>query len=150
MTREDVLRALAQINEAIAALNVRLHPPPPSADDRAELEAELSAAEQSRDTLEQVLNNLPETAPAPIFATTGGGTADVQVALMQTQKKAAIAFSEAARKHASVLQTMLTEPVSDPAVTSGLRRPTKKTAAAGAVETPAVTSNQQPRKKTAG
>jgi hypothetical protein len=129
MNREDVLQALARINEAIASLNARLHPPPADPNETAELETELASTEQSRATLEQILNNLPEPAPAAAFA------AEAQVSVMRANQTmahnaAAIGLSKAARLHANQLKDLLetvqrgVEPVKRPHKRAGIKKKT--------------------------
>jgi hypothetical protein len=59
MTRDEVQQALIELNQTIAQLELRLHPPPLNPGDRADLQAELVAAENARDALQQILNDLP-------------------------------------------------------------------------------------------
>ena len=128
MTREDVIQALARINEAIASLNARLHPPPLDPNQRQELEAELTAAENSRDNLEQVLNNLPEAEVVPAFAAVAKKANALRISRVQAESDAAIKLSKTARKHAENLRVMALEPVNGPQVTGGIVKPKKKTA----------------------
>lgn len=122
MNREDILQALARLNDAIASLNVRLHPPPDDPGQQQELESELAQAEQSRESLEQALNNLPVSAPAPDFAAPAARTLTAHAA---AQNVAAIRMSEAARNLAKGL-VELVEPVDGPQVKGGIKPPKTK------------------------
>jgi len=84
MNREQILHALTQTNDAIASLNVRLHPPPADPAQRQELESELAAAKQSREALEQALANLP---PAQMDAILAAGVKQQNKAAVQMSRK---------------------------------------------------------------
>ena len=125
MTREEVLQALTRLNDAIASLNVRLHPPPMDSAERQELESELVAAENTRDTLEQALNNLPEPAPALTFA--AGAEFPMRANHFRMQNQAAIEMSKLARQYADDLATLV-EPVTGPVASGGIKPPKTKKA----------------------
>jgi hypothetical protein len=125
MNREQILNALAQINDAIASLNVRLHPPPADPAQRQELESELAAAEQSREALEQALANLPPAQePEPARAM-----------MVKEQNEAAIEMSRKVRQHADDIAAKL-EPASGPTANEGVRRPVKNPGPARAATKP--------------
>jgi len=114
MNREQILNALAQVNDAIASLNVRLHPPPADPVQRQELESELAAAEQSREALEQALANLPPAQePEPARAL-----------MAKEQNEAAIEMSRKVRQHADDIAAK-GEPVSGATPSGGIRKPVK-------------------------
>jgi hypothetical protein len=125
MNREQILQVLARLNDAIASLNVRLHPPPAAAGEQQELESELAAAEQSRETLEQALNNLPAPTPEPSFATARASTALAAHATAQSQT--AIEMSKAVRKQVDHLATLV-ERVRGAQGTGGIETPATRRA----------------------
>ena len=114
MSREQILAALAQVNDAIASLNIRLHPPPVDPVQRQELESELVAAEQSRDALEQALANLPPPAQDSALASS-----------LKLQADAAIEMSKSVRQNADTIAGMV-EPVNGPTARGGIKKKAKK------------------------
>jgi hypothetical protein len=121
MNRDDILAALSRINDAIASLNVRLHPPPADPNQRQELESELASAEQSREALEAALNNLPDPTAVPTFAAAEASVA----ASAKSQNDAAIEMSKSVREHADNLTAAIVEPVNGPTATGGIRKKTQ-------------------------
>jgi replication fork clamp-binding protein CrfC len=115
MNREQILNALAQVNDAIASLNVRLHPPPADPTQAQELESELVALEQSREALEQALANLPP-AEQPVAAL---------AMVVREQNDAAIEMSRKVRQHADDIAAMV-EPVNGPNEAGGVKKRNKK------------------------
>ncbi len=107
MTREEVQNALTKINESIAQLQSRLHPPPFDPGDRNELAAELVAAESSRDALEETLSNLPEAAAEDLSISPALAQRTIDKH-RKAENVAVIKLSQAARKRSDALVTMMT------------------------------------------
>ena len=122
MTREQIRNAINNLNDSIASLNARLHPPPDDTDLEQQLKAELASAEQSRDALEQLLSNLPETEPIGVMALASAGSRRTIDRHKKSDIQAAIKMSVAAR----TLATVLLEPVNGPDISVKPQKPKKR------------------------
>lgn len=121
MTREEVQHALTKINESIAQLQSRLHPPPLDPGDRNELAAELVAAESSRDALEDTLSTLPAAVPSGQLAMSPAMAQKTIDKNRKAETAAVIKLSQAARKRSDTLVTMMT-PASPVKATAGRKK----------------------------
>jgi hypothetical protein len=118
MNREQILQAISRLNDAIASLNQRLHPPPTEFGVQEELETELQSAQQSLTAMEDLLNNLPQ--PAPAFA--AAAAESMHMAAITQQNDAAIEMSKKVRAQADMLKSLI-EPAQSLTTSGGVKKP---------------------------